>query len=75
MPAASMNHGWTYNHGRHPGVNLDTGYPPGFTGLNQLYGDGRVIWKNVGQFDMHHLNNTNNSIGLVYGNLGDTSYY
>jgi prepilin-type N-terminal cleavage/methylation domain-containing protein len=70
-----MNNGWTYSHGRRPGINLDTGFPPGFSGLNQLYGDGRVVWKNANQFDLHHLNNANNSIGLVHGNSGDTSFY
>ncbi|PYK99272.1 MAG: hypothetical protein DME19_09240 [Verrucomicrobia bacterium] len=35
---------WTYNHGKRPGIAQDPG-PPGFDGLNQLYGDGRVTWK------------------------------
>lgn len=70
-----VTEGWTYNHGRQPGINLDTGKPPGFAGLNQLYGDGRVVWKKAMEFDLPRLNSANPSIGLVYGNLGDTSFY
>ena len=70
-----VNLGWTYNHGRRPGINLDTGFPPSFTGLNQLYGDGHVEWKKASQFDLSHLDSSNNATGLVHGNQGDTSYY
>ena len=61
-----VTQGWTYNHGRQPGINLDTGSPPGFAWLNQLYGDGRVVWKKAVQRAL---------LGLVRGNLGDTSFY
>ena len=69
------NLGWSYSHGRFPGINLDTANPPGFAGLNQLYGDGRVEWKGVHQFDLQQLNIFSASIGLVRGNDGDTSFY
>jgi hypothetical protein len=39
-----------YNHGRNPwkpNANLS-----GFGGANQLYGDGRVVWKNRRKFDI-----------------------
>jgi prepilin-type N-terminal cleavage/methylation domain-containing protein len=70
-----VDQSWTYNHGLRPGINMDPGTPPGFTGLNQLYGDGRVVWKKSVQFDLGSLNNTGNINGFVLGNLGDTTYY
>jgi len=70
-----VNNAWTYNHGRAPGINGDANPIPSFTGLNQLYGDGRVVWKNVGKFDVSHLNNGNAAIGLVRAFSTDTTYY
>jgi len=70
-----VNNAWSYNHGRAPGVNGDTGPTPSFTGLNQLYGDGRVVWKSAGKFDVNHLNNGNTAIGLVRAYSTDTTYY
>ncbi len=59
-----VDNSWSYNHGRRPGSNSDPG-PPAFTGLNQLYGDGRVTWKSVKKFDVPNLRSSNNAIGLV----------
>lgn len=55
---------WSYNHGLRPGSNTDPG-PPAFAGLNQLYGDGRVVWKSAKKFDVPNLKSANNSVGLV----------
>jgi prepilin-type N-terminal cleavage/methylation domain-containing protein len=65
---------WSYNHGRRPGINTDPG-PPAFTGLNQLYGDGRVVWKSVNKFDVPNLKSGNNSIGLVRDYSISTTFY
>jgi len=59
------NNSWSYNHGKTPGDQTDFGKIPSFTGLNQLYGDGRVVWKSVSQFDLSNFHSSNNSIGLV----------
>ena len=63
-----------YNHGKGAGVLLRPG-PPGFTGLNQLYGDGRVMWKSSKNFDVNNLLPGNNSIGLVRTALADATFY
>jgi prepilin-type N-terminal cleavage/methylation domain-containing protein len=55
---------WSYNHGKRPGIITDPG-PPAFSGLNQLYGDGRVIWKSAKKFDVPSLSSGNNAVGLV----------
>jgi len=65
---------WSYNHGKRPGINTDRA-PPAFTGLNQLYGDGRVVWKPVRQFDVPNLNPGNNAIGVVRAFSTDATYY
>jgi prepilin-type N-terminal cleavage/methylation domain-containing protein len=65
---------WSYNHGRRPGLNSDPG-PPAFTGLNQLYGDGRVLWKSVKQFDVPNLNSANNAVGVVRAYASDATFY
>lgn len=65
---------WSYNHGRHPGINTDRA-PAAFSGLNQLFGDGRVLWKPVSQFDVPNLNSGNNSIGVVRAYATDATYY
>jgi prepilin-type N-terminal cleavage/methylation domain-containing protein len=57
------NGGWGYNHGRNPGTTHDPNPIPGITGLNELYGDGRVVWKGVGKFDLPALTSANNAVG------------
>jgi hypothetical protein len=69
-----VNNAWTYNHGRLPGINTDPG-PPAFTGLNQLYGDGRVVWKPVTKFDVPNLNPSNTNAGVVRAFATDATYY
>ena len=62
-----------YNHGKNPWTGDPS--PPGFTGLNQLYGDGRVEWKNRRKFDISNLHPNNPNIGWVKGYSTDTSFY
>lgn len=69
-----VNGTWTYNHGRRPGVQIDPG-PPAFAGLNQLFGDGRVVWKSVKKFDVPNLNSGNNAVGVVRAYSADATFY
>ncbi|EEF60999.1 DUF1559 domain-containing protein [Pedosphaera parvula] len=73
---------WFYNHGSRgssyhqlsaPGQH-DPG-PPAFTGLNELFGDGSVVWKSVHKFDLPNLNSSSTSVGAVHGTYSDTSFY
>ena len=75
----SLQHGWVldrwnYNHGKRPGIQLDPS-PPAFSGLNQLYGDGRVVWKSVKKFDVSNLRSSNNNIGVVRQYSTDATFY
>ena len=68
---------WSYNHGRLParmGV-LDFGKYPGVSGQNQLYGDGRVVWKTARQIQADQLSFGNNTINVVRGYPVDSAYY
>ena len=65
---------WSYNHGKQPGINADRA-PARFSGLNQLFGDGRVVWKPVSKFDVPNLNPGNNAIGVVRAYSTDATYY
>jgi len=65
---------WSYNHGKRPGINTDRG-PAALSGLNQLYGDGRVVWKPVTKFDVPNLNPGNGAIGVVRAYSTDATYY
>ena len=68
---------WSYNHGLSPGVGNDHGTLPSFAGINQLYGDGRVVWKNVSQFDLSKFNsfNNNTNVGMVKAYSTDATFY
>jgi prepilin-type N-terminal cleavage/methylation domain-containing protein len=65
---------WTYNHGAAAGID-DTSMPPRFSGLNQLFGDGRVVWKSRGQFDLNNLSPGNTSVGVVRQVSPSTVFY
>jgi hypothetical protein len=43
--------------------------------LNQLFGDGRVVWKSVKQFDVPNLNVNNPKTGVVKAFSTDATYY
>jgi len=54
--------GWIYNHGEHgwswlnyPGGYRDVDEVPALTGINRLFGDGRVEWKAAAQFDLANI--------------------
>jgi prepilin-type N-terminal cleavage/methylation domain-containing protein len=65
---------WSYNHGKRHGVQSDVA-PPKFSGLNQLWGDGRVVWKPVRQFDVPNLHSGNNAIGVVRAYSTTATFY
>ncbi len=65
---------WSYNHGKRPGINTDR-TPAAFSGLNQLFGDGRVVWKPVSKFDLANLTPGNPNAGVVRAYSTDATYY
>lgn len=65
---------WSYNHGKKPGILQDAG-PPGFDGLSQLYGDGRVVWKPARQFDLPNLYSRTGTNGMVRATVGGITFY
>jgi len=65
---------WSYNHGKRPGINTDRA-PAAFSGLNQLFGDGRVVWKPFNKFDVPNLVPGNTNIGVVRAYSTDATYY
>ena len=69
-----VDNSWSYNHGLHPGINTDA-TPPKFSGLNELFGDGRVVWKSVKKFDLPNLNIGNTNTGVVRAFATDATYY
>jgi len=69
-----VDNSWSYNHGLRSGINTDVS-PPRFSGLNELYGDGRVVWKSVKKFDVANLNIGNTNTGVVRAFATDATYY
>jgi prepilin-type N-terminal cleavage/methylation domain-containing protein len=69
-----VDNSWSYNHGLRSGINTDVS-PPKFSGLNELYGDGRVVWKSVKKFDVANLNIGNTNTGVVRAFATDATYY
>jgi hypothetical protein len=65
---------WSYNHGGpKPGINGDTG-PLRISGVNQLYGDGRVIWKQASQMDLPHISD-HTTLNQVKATGGTANFY
>lgn len=64
---------WSYSHGKRPGINSDT-MPPGFAGLNELYGDGHVVWKGAKQFTPP-VDPNNPAVGMVRAFSTDSTFY
>jgi prepilin-type N-terminal cleavage/methylation domain-containing protein len=67
--------GWIYNHGKYgwswlnwPGGYMDNGIIPAMTGINRLFGDGHVTWKNAIEFD--RANMTHPHTGYKGGYIG-----
>lgn len=65
---------WSYNHGKRPGINTDRA-PAAFSGLNQLFGDGHVVWKSVKKFDVPNLGPSNPNVGVVRAYSTSATYY
>ncbi len=75
--------GWRYNHGERGASGLDTVDgngtewfevgTPSITGMNQLFGDGRVIWRGEPQFDPELMDMVPSPERHVGG--GDQSFY
>jgi hypothetical protein len=56
---------YLYNHGRHPWKpEIDLS---GLAGCNQLWGDGRVVWKKAAQFQTRRLEKADPALGYVRG--------
>lgn len=74
---------WSYNHSlngpswawpQHGDAIKQTG-PPRFSGLNQMYGDGHVQWKNVQEFDPTAMDSLVPTEGFVKGAVNDATFY
>lgn len=75
---------WIYNHGingpslhaHFAGIGPNDFGPPRITGINVLYGDGHVAWKQASQFNLAALNSWANSVSHTKGIGGqDRSYW
>ncbi len=77
------NDAWSYNHGINgarsadPSKNtgLDVGSPRSMAGLNQLFGDGRVVWRTGRSLNKFTLSVTDPAAGYVKGYATDASFY
>ena len=58
-----VNSKYYYNHGRHPWKAEDD--LSAFSGSNQLFGDGRVVWKSVRTFDRVAIERLDPTAGYV----------
>jgi prepilin-type N-terminal cleavage/methylation domain-containing protein len=74
--------GWTYGHGLNgprscmPEHNrLEVGQPMNLAGLNQLYGDGRVVWKPSSALNKATISPTNPNCGMVRAYSTDAIFY
>jgi prepilin-type N-terminal cleavage/methylation domain-containing protein len=64
---------WNYNHGARSGIS-DNSLFPQISGLNELYGDGRVTWKPAMQF-VNPLTSGNNAAPQARESGGATTFY
>lgn len=76
------NDSWTYSHGEHGPRNgyaadrkLEIGTPQNLAGLNQLFGDGRVVWKSGRSMDKSAITPSNPTIGFVRAYSTDSTFY
>jgi len=72
--------GWAYNHGergpRDSGpAGVETVAPYTVAGLNQLYGDGRVVWKNGNRMNRPNIKSSITTNGMVRAYSTDTTFY
>jgi len=74
--AYGYNHGLTGPSAFNPVVGIQTvTTAPKIQGSNQLYGDGRVLWKNQDAFAPNAIFGNDPNIGWVYGGGGDRATY
>jgi prepilin-type N-terminal cleavage/methylation domain-containing protein len=69
---------WTYNHGYHGargGTPAEYVGPNNLAGINQLYGDGRVVWKSARQMNKAAITAADPSVGFVRGYSSDILIY
>ena len=73
-----LNGQWSYNHGYHgsAGANAPEFVTPNnLAGINQLYGDGRVVWKSAKQMNKAAIAAADPSVGFVRGYASDIIIY
>lgn len=77
-----VNDSWTYSHGINGPRSSDPAdhkmevkTPLNLAGLNQLYGDGRVVWKSGNIMNKAAISPSNLSIGFVKAYDTDTTFY
>jgi hypothetical protein len=77
-----VNDGWTYGHGINGTRNaspqdgcLEVGAPMNLVGLNQLYGDGRVVWKSFSTINKAAISPSNPAIGMLPAYSTDSVFY
>lgn len=72
--------GWSFSHGlRGPrdsgGPLLEKGAPTSLAGLNQLFGDGRVVWKSGKTMNKAAISPHNSAVGMVRAYSTDSTFY
>jgi len=71
---------WTYSHGEKGprdsgGPQFDKDIPHYLAGLNQLYGDGHVVWKSGKAMNKARLSPTNPEAAMVRAYGTDSTFY
>ena len=74
--------GWNYSHGHNgprssypPDGRMEIGIPANLAGLNQLFGDGRAVWKSDQQMNKAQLTPSSTTVGKVQAYSTDTTFY
>lgn len=77
-----VNDSWTYSHGERGPRNgyaadrkIETGTPENLAGLNQLFGDGRVVWKSGRTMNKATLSPSNPLAAFVRAYSTDSTFY
>jgi hypothetical protein len=77
-----VNDSWSYSHGeRGPrsgytsAVKLEIGTPQNLAGLNQLFGDGRVVWKSGRSMNPSTITPSNTNAAFVRAYSTDSTFY
>jgi prepilin-type N-terminal cleavage/methylation domain-containing protein len=73
-----LNGAWSYSHGYHGPTSATAPEfvtPNNLAGVNQLYGDGRVVWKSARQMNKAAIAAADPSVGFVRGYASDIIIY